>query len=114
MEEKMEQPPSYASSLPYPNLQPPPTMPLASHTVHTIITATVFGKENQRMTCPRCNADISTRVESAANMKTHLLALLLCLGGCCCCAPLPYCMDSCLVHKHYCPACSFFLGVSKN
>ncbi|XP_077263720.1 uncharacterized protein LOC143898253 [Temnothorax americanus] len=70
MEEKMEQPPSYTSTSLYPDLQPPPTMPLAPHTVHTIITATVFGKENQRMTCPRCNADISTRVESAANMKT--------------------------------------------
>ncbi|XP_077263711.1 lipopolysaccharide-induced tumor necrosis factor-alpha factor homolog isoform X1 [Temnothorax americanus] len=113
--EKMEQPPSYTSS--YPSLQPQPQptpAPLPQHTVHTIVTGTAFSNESQRMTCPHCHADISTRVISEANTKTHLIALVLCLFGCCCCAPFPYCMDSCLVHKHYCPTCNTFLGESKN
>ncbi|XP_071574949.1 uncharacterized protein [Temnothorax nylanderi] len=111
--EEMEQGPSYTS--PSPNSQPPaPTMPLPPHTVHTVVTVMAFDKESQNMTCPHCHADISTRVVPEANTKTHLLAVLLCSRGCWCCAPCPYYMDSCRVHRHYCPACSNFLGESKN
>ncbi|XP_077263725.1 uncharacterized protein LOC143898254 [Temnothorax americanus] len=103
---------SYTSS-PYPNPQPPPIMPLPQ-TVHTVLTRMVFSKESQHIICPHCHADISTRVVSEANTKTHLLALLLCACGCCCCAPCPYCTDSSRVHRHYCPACTNFLGESTN
>ncbi|XP_024867443.1 lipopolysaccharide-induced tumor necrosis factor-alpha factor-like [Temnothorax curvispinosus] len=111
--EKMDPQPNYMSA-PYSYQQPPLSMPPSPHTVHTIITPTAFSKENQRMTCPRCNVDINTRVESVPNMKTHLIAFLLCVCGCCCCAPCPYFMDSCIIHKHYCPACSSYLGESIN
>ncbi|KAL0112964.1 hypothetical protein PUN28_012306 [Cardiocondyla obscurior] len=117
------EPPSYTSQ-PYPNPQPPmyphpqppPSMPqpsMPSPTVH-VITATAFGKESQHLICPHCHANITTRVESAANTKTHLMALCLFLFLCWCFTPCPYCMDSCLVQKHYCPACGSFLGESTN
>ncbi|XP_011705483.1 PREDICTED: lipopolysaccharide-induced tumor necrosis factor-alpha factor homolog [Wasmannia auropunctata] len=109
---QMEPQPSYTSP-PYPYPQPPPSMPPPSHTVH-VVTGVAFNVESQHMTCPHCHANISTRVEPEANMKTHLMAGLLCLFGCWCCAPCPYCMDSCRAHKHYCPACGSFLGVAEN
>lgn len=46
-----------------------------------IVTGMSFGKESQHMTCLQCHANISTRVETEANTKTHLIALILCLGG---------------------------------
>ncbi|XP_066595496.1 uncharacterized protein [Prorops nasuta] len=79
-----------------------------------IIQAPNFGSEPQRLLCPYCRAEISTRVESDCNTKTHLFALGLCLLGFWCCIPCPYCMDTCLVKKHYCPACKEFLGQSEN
>ncbi|XP_011866518.1 PREDICTED: lipopolysaccharide-induced tumor necrosis factor-alpha factor homolog [Vollenhovia emeryi] len=114
---KQMEPPSYTSPQ-YPYPQPPPSMPPTSmppppHTVH-IVAGGGLGNESQHMVCPHCHANISTRVESEANMKTHLMAALLCLFGCWCCAPCPYCMNSCLVQKHYCPACSSYLGQSDN
>ncbi|XP_020288020.1 cell death-inducing p53-target protein 1-like [Pseudomyrmex gracilis] len=110
-------PPGFNPGLPpYPYPQPPPSMPPPSMPPQsvTIISGMAFGKETQNMTCPHCQANITTRVESESNMKTHLIALLLCALGCWCCVPCPYCMDSCLMHKHYCPACGTYLGMSDN
>ncbi|XP_011167118.1 lipopolysaccharide-induced tumor necrosis factor-alpha factor homolog [Solenopsis invicta] len=112
---KMDQHSNTSPPYPYPQ-GPPPSMPppsMPTHTVH-VITSTAFNKESQHLICPHCHANISTRVETEANTKTHFMAMLLCLFGCCCCACCPYCMDSCQVHKHYCPACGSFLGASQN
>ncbi|KAK2586575.1 hypothetical protein KPH14_011455 [Odynerus spinipes] len=79
-----------------------------------VIVVQSFGPETQRMICPYCSANVSTRVETEANAKTHLFALLLCLIGCWPCAPCPYCVDSCLVKKHYCPSCKSYLGQFEN
>ncbi|KAL2744852.1 lipopolysaccharide-induced tumor necrosis factor-alpha factor [Vespula maculifrons] len=103
-------PPAYhvsgASPVP-PMMQPP-------HQNVVIVGAGSFGSDTQVMTCPYCQSSISTRVESEASTKTHLFALILCLTGFWCCAPMPYCMDTCLVKKHYCPSCKAFLGQSNN
>jgi len=40
-----------------------------------------FGKESQNITCPHCQANVSTRVDTEANMKTHSFALILCIAG---------------------------------
>ncbi|XP_026666916.1 lipopolysaccharide-induced tumor necrosis factor-alpha factor homolog isoform X2 [Ceratina calcarata] len=69
-----------------------------------------FGSESQRMTCPHCQANISTEVKSEANIKTHAFALALCVFGLWCFVCCPYCMDSCLTKKHYCPNCNAYLG----
>ncbi|XP_015437963.1 PREDICTED: lipopolysaccharide-induced tumor necrosis factor-alpha factor homolog isoform X2 [Dufourea novaeangliae] len=79
-----------------------------------IIGAPQFGPESQRLTCPHCQASISTHVEKESNTKTHLFALVLCIFGLWCCAPCPYCVDSCLVKKHYCPNCKAYLGQMDN
>ncbi|XP_014486125.1 PREDICTED: lipopolysaccharide-induced tumor necrosis factor-alpha factor homolog [Dinoponera quadriceps] len=79
-----------------------------------IVVTGGFGPETQRMTCPQCHANISTRVETESNTKTHIMAILLCVFFCWCCAPCPYCIDSCLVKKHYCPSCGAYLGSCDN
>lgn len=38
-----------------------------------------FGPEGQRIICPYCHNNITTRTESEANSKTHCMALLICL-----------------------------------
>lgn len=73
-----------------------------------------FGPEQQHIICPSCHANVLTITEKEANMKTHLFALGLCVIGFWCCVPCPYCMDSCLVTKHYCPNCRSYLGQSNN
>lgn len=42
-------------------------------------TTTTLGPDSQGMICPSCHHQISTRVETKATTKTHLMALLLCL-----------------------------------
>ncbi|CAL1687489.1 unnamed protein product [Lasius platythorax] len=109
----MEHPPQpFAMPPPYPYPQPPPPPPQQPYTV--IITEAAFGPETQHMVCPHCRVNISTNVETEANIKTHLFALLLCVLGLWCFAPCPYCMDNCMVKKHYCPSCGSYLGTSEN
>ncbi|KAG8038051.1 hypothetical protein G9C98_006376 [Cotesia typhae] len=73
-----------------------------------------YGSESMRLNCPHCHADISTKVETEANTKTHLIALLLCIFQCWICLPCVYCNDSCLVKKHTCPSCNQYLGACEN
>ncbi|XP_034941572.1 lipopolysaccharide-induced tumor necrosis factor-alpha factor homolog [Chelonus insularis] len=103
-------PPGFAPPPPYSPGPPPPGMPPAPGVVFVQQTASTFGPDPMRMTCPHCQASISTRVDTEPNTKTHLFALLLCILGCWPCAPCPYCMDTCLAKKHYCPACKQYLG----
>ncbi|XP_046823257.1 lipopolysaccharide-induced tumor necrosis factor-alpha factor homolog [Vespa crabro] len=107
-------PPGFVPPPAYNLSGPPPPVPPQQHQNVIIVPGTSFGSTTQPMTCPYCGSSISTCVESESNTKTHLFALLLCLVGCWCCAPIPYCMDSCLVQKHYCPSCRAFLGQSSN
>lgn len=100
-------PPPYGESFPQPQPQPQ-----QQHVI--VIGNTQFGSESQHLTCPYCHALINTRVETESNMKTHLFALLLCAFGFWCCVPCPYCIDSCLSKKHYCPACNAYLGEASN
>ncbi|XP_008553920.1 lipopolysaccharide-induced tumor necrosis factor-alpha factor homolog [Microplitis mediator] len=80
----------------------------------TVVQSFNYGPETARVNCPHCHADISTRVETQANVKTHIIALLLCLFQCWICIPCLYCTDKCLVKKHYCPSCEQYLGSCEN
>ncbi|XP_030766180.1 lipopolysaccharide-induced tumor necrosis factor-alpha factor homolog [Sitophilus oryzae] len=119
-------PPPYSPNAPgfvpnqQPGMYPPGAYPPPPHagpppvTVgHTVIVTTAprpLGPNPAHTTCPYCHADIITSVETEASTKTHLFALLLCLFVCWPCVCLPYCMDSCLDKKHYCPNCKAYLG----
>ncbi|XP_076681137.1 lipopolysaccharide-induced tumor necrosis factor-alpha factor homolog [Andrena cerasifolii] len=92
----------------------PPPMYTEGQPNIVYVSSLQFGSESQHLTCPHCHASITTSVQTEANSKTHLFALLICVLGGWCCAPCPYCMDSCLVKKHYCPACKAYLGESTN
>ncbi|EFN65892.1 hypothetical protein EAG_09195 [Camponotus floridanus] len=109
--EKNPPPPSSASLSYTPYPQPPPQPQTLSQS-NVIITR--FGSQSQHLTCPHCHANISTRVETESNMKTHLMAVFLCALGLWCCVPCPYCMDDCLAKKHYCPSCDIYLGIGEN
>ncbi|XP_029043983.1 lipopolysaccharide-induced tumor necrosis factor-alpha factor homolog isoform X1 [Osmia bicornis bicornis] len=102
------------SAPPPPGFVPPPAPP-SYHDGRpnvVVIGAPQFDSEPQRLTCPHCHANISTEIQTQANTRTHLFALLLCVTGLWCCAPCPYCIDSCQTKKHYCPACKAYLGES--
>lgn len=105
-------PPGFVHTAPPPAYTPEQTFSPQPPNV-VIVGNPLFGSEPQRMTCPHCHANITTRIENAANTQTHFFALLLCLVGMWCCVPLPYCMDSCMAQKHFCPACNAYLGNSK-
>uniref|UniRef100_A0A182NAP9 LITAF domain-containing protein n=1 Tax=Anopheles dirus TaxID=7168 RepID=A0A182NAP9_9DIPT len=79
-------------------------------TATRVVTPTV-GPEPMRVVCPSCQADIMTEVEHAANTKTHIYALLLCLAMCLPCVCIPYCCASCRDAVHRCPLCKSFIGV---
>lgn len=88
----------------------PPPPPQHTVIVTTTTTAGILGPVPTTTSCPHCHATITTTIETEANTKTHLFALLLCVFGCwpCCC--IPYCMDSCQSKKHFCPNCRAYLG----
>ncbi|OXU32014.1 lipopolysaccharide-induced tumor necrosis factor-alpha factor isoform X2 [Nasonia vitripennis] len=95
---------------PYSDGAPPP----AGAPNVVVMHAPQLGPDPQTMTCPYCAATITTSIETSPSMKTHLMALLLCLFACWPCAPCVYCCDSCLIKKHYCPSCQKFLGAYDN
>lgn len=78
--------------------------------VTTIPVLAQYGPTPQPITCPHCHNPITTRLETEAGMRTHLIALLLCIIGCIPCCLIPYCVDSCQNRNHYCPSCGAFLG----
>lgn len=46
-----------------------------------------FGPESAAVTCPNCQASITTRAEKESTSSTHLAAVLLCIF----CCPLVCC-----------------------
>ncbi|XP_014298785.1 cell death-inducing p53-target protein 1 homolog [Microplitis demolitor] len=120
-------PPQIDTKPPYPSSQPtapeiplpPPytaeAQPPQQQPVVTLIQPSInYGSQAMTIICPHCHANITTKVETEANLKTHIVALLLCLFQCWFCAPCVYCIDGCLVKKHYCPSCEQYLGSCEN
>ncbi|XP_066247642.1 lipopolysaccharide-induced tumor necrosis factor-alpha factor homolog [Euwallacea similis] len=124
-----EAPPPY-SGAPAPGFNPPETYPPGTyppaghvgpqtthHTEHRVMVTTgniggplLVGPNPMPTVCPFCHSSIVSTVETEANTKTHLFALLLCVFGCWPCCLIPYCMESCQSKKHFCPNCRAFLG----
>ncbi|OAD60024.1 Lipopolysaccharide-induced tumor necrosis factor-alpha factor like protein [Eufriesea mexicana] len=117
MEKGMPPPPPPGYGPPPPGFGPPPPSydpPPSSGQPHVVVVNPQFGPQPQHLRCPHCQTEIVTEIRTEANMKTHFIALALCAFGLWCCAPCPYCIDSCLVPKHYCPSCHTYLGEGKN
>ncbi|XP_028171762.1 lipopolysaccharide-induced tumor necrosis factor-alpha factor homolog [Ostrinia furnacalis] len=79
-----------------------------------VTSAAPVGPNETNMTCPSCQATITTRVERKATTKTHMIALALCVFLCWPCACIPYCKNSCRNADHYCPSCNAYLGTYVN
>ncbi|XP_069501681.1 lipopolysaccharide-induced tumor necrosis factor-alpha factor homolog isoform X2 [Ambystoma mexicanum] len=63
-----------------------------------------------RTTCPACQQAIVTSISHTAGAMAWLLCGMLILFGCVfgCCI-IPFCVDSCLDVKHYCPSCNHLI-----
>jgi len=110
-----EQPPPYDPMAPSGSYPPPPmgfhpTVQQPMTHTNIVILPLEMGGESRRMTCPHCQAEISTTVIYKDGRMTHIAALILCLFGCYCCCCIPYCMDSCKDAEHECPNCHRHLG----
>uniref|UniRef100_A0A1A9X4Z3 LITAF domain-containing protein n=1 Tax=Glossina brevipalpis TaxID=37001 RepID=A0A1A9X4Z3_9MUSC len=73
-----------------------------------------LGSEPVFFTCPRCQSYTLTRIVYEPNLKTHLMAALLCLLGLWCCVCLPYCYERCVNIRHHCGNCGKLLGTYCN
>ena len=98
-QEKGAPPPSNYSAPPpagYPGAQVPP--PNAGTT--TVVTqvqyvqAPSFGYRPVKMTCPHCQASITTKTEEEASAMAWILCGACCLFGFWPCACIPFCVDS--------------------
>ncbi|KPI93295.1 Lipopolysaccharide-induced tumor necrosis factor-alpha factor-like [Papilio xuthus] len=107
-------PPSYFGDNP-----PPPAAPTAQPRTVVVTSAPSssdtseikIGPGPTGITCPNCNRSVVTRVNYAANNRTHIISAGLCiLTGCCCGCFVPYCMRSCKSANHFCPKCRAFIG----
>ncbi|KAG2490949.1 hypothetical protein HYH03_010626 [Edaphochlamys debaryana] len=64
--------------------------------------------------CPHCQVEVSTTVTHETGLGTWLIAGGICFVGCFAgCCLIPFCVDSCKDHNHYCGKCTRFLGKSK-
>lgn len=107
-------PPKYEPT-PYPPQGPYPAQHTNIH-VNTkqpvIVVQQGFGPFTKVITCPNCQASISTSMEYEAGILTWLSAGLICLFGCWLgCCLIPFCVDGLQDVKHKCPSCGYFVGM---
>ncbi|XP_059060278.1 lipopolysaccharide-induced tumor necrosis factor-alpha factor homolog [Achroia grisella] len=121
--------PEVGYGAPYPAPQgtaPMPPGPTVYHQVpQAVVTVTPglvpgvvvgqhIGPQPTRVTCRSCNEQTTTRIEQKSSMRTHMMALLLCVFGLWPCVCIPYCMDSCMNVDHYCSNCGSYVGTYQN
>nr|XP_026495692.1 lipopolysaccharide-induced tumor necrosis factor-alpha factor homolog [Vanessa tameamea] len=83
----------------------------SSTTVYpAVVIANSMSPNPSPYVCRSCNQQIITRVERTPSLRTHLLALMLCILGCWPCVCLPYCVDTCNNAEHYCTNCNAYVG----
>ncbi|KAM3967954.1 lipopolysaccharide-induced tumor necrosis factor-alpha factor homolog [Aphomia sociella] len=97
--------------------QPVPTATVMTVTpgiVSGVVVGQQMGPQPTTTTCKSCNQMMVTRVQQTTTMRTHMMALLLCVFGCWPCVCIPYCMDSCMNVDHYCTNCGAYIGTYQN
>ncbi|XP_059060203.1 lipopolysaccharide-induced tumor necrosis factor-alpha factor homolog [Achroia grisella] len=80
----------------------------------TVIVDQPLGPTPSTLICRSCHQETTTRVRRNPTIRTHLMAILLCVFGLWFCACLPYCADTCLNLDHYCTNCDAYLGTYRN
>ena len=129
---KEGQPPSYQATTetPQPQEAPPMYEPTpyppqgtyqAQHTdIHVntnqpiIVVQPEFGPCSKFITCPNCQASISTSLEYYPGCLTYLLSGGICVFGCWLgCCLIPFCVNDVQDVKHTCPSCTHFVGIYK-
>jgi len=74
------------------------------------VQAPSFGFRPVGMTCPHCQASITTHTVSEPSAMAWIVGGVLCLVGLWPCACVPCCIDSMQQVTHSCPSCKNFLG----
>jgi len=78
-----------------------------------LVQGVMFDQRPVAMTCPHCQAQISTSV----SYRVGLLAWLVCLGlaffGLWLCSFIPFCIPDCKDVVHHCPNCQRMVGEKK-
>ena len=104
--------PNYPAGPPLmPGYAPSPTPSRTpSQQILVVPGAINYGKHPLRMTCPNCQRQIQTSIESEPGPMAWIIGGVLCLLGLCCCACIPCCIDDFNQVEHKCPNCNAFLG----
>jgi len=98
---------------PPPASYPAPQQPQAPVQVVTqvqYVAAPSFGYRPVTMTCPHCQAHVTTKTQSEPSVVAWIVGGLLCFVGFWPCACIPCCVDSMQQVTHSCPSCGNFLG----
>ena len=66
---------------PSPDQGQPPPQPLPSVVQVEIVTPQKLGHHPQTLTCPHCQATITTKIKAEASAKSWLIGLGICLLG---------------------------------
>merc|ERR1712210_256567 len=124
------QPPPYGAPPPQQGYAPPPQQgyapppqqsqqPVVVQVQHHGASAqlvgqqTHFNKHPVTMTCPHCQANITTATSTKVGGYAWLtgLGILFFSGGACCpCAFIPCCVDDFMDFTHTCPSCKRVVG----
>merc|ERR1711971_945516 len=106
-------PPPQQGYAPPPQQPQQPVVVQVQHNSAPPVARTRFDKFPMTMTCPHCQANITTATTSRSGGCAWLtgLGILFLSGGFCCpCAFIPCCIDDFKDFIHSCPSCNRELG----
>ena len=98
----MEAPPAYDAAEGY-----------AGATRRTVLVPVHYGSKPVPLTCPYCNAHVTTELTHKAGGLTYLVAFGVALFFWCGCCLIPCYMDGLKDVYHCCPSCKIQLGTYK-
>ena len=88
-------PANYQSPSPpagYPTQPPPATTTVVTQVQY--VQAPQFGYRPMKMTCPHCQASITTKTDEESSAMAWIICAACCLFGFWPCSCIPFCMDS--------------------
>jgi len=92
----------------YPSQPPPATTTVVTQVQY--VQAPQFGYRPMKMTCPHCQASITTKTDEESSAMAWIICAACCLFGFWPCSCIPFCMDSLKTVTHSCPSCKTLLG----